>query len=91
MWRRLIQEIRLRHNYTEVWLPCMLSTTFIDGCLLAEVLPRPAQEQHVLPAVRRAAEDESWRVRWSIANKYHELGTALAGARLGGHADIQQP
>jgi serine/threonine-protein phosphatase 2A regulatory subunit A len=55
----------------------------VDNCIaLAQVLPPEGQASRILPAVRRAAEDESWRVRWSIANKFHELGAALSGLCL---------
>lgn len=32
--------------------------------------------------LRRAAADASWRVRWSVATKFFEVGKAIAGAIL---------
>ncbi|CAN0311863.1 unnamed protein product, partial [Laminaria digitata] len=52
----------------------------IDNCsALAQVLPVEDQTKHILPVVLETAKDTSWRVRWSAANKFHELCAALGG------------
>ncbi|CAM9823568.1 unnamed protein product, partial [Scytosiphon promiscuus] len=46
----------------------------VDNCsALARVLPPEGQKEHVLPVVLETTKDKSWRVRWSAANKFHEL------------------
>ncbi|CAM9191834.1 unnamed protein product [Ascophyllum nodosum] len=50
----------------------------VDNCTaLASVLPAEGQTLHVLPVVMDSTKDKSWRVRWSVANKYHELCSSL--------------
>lgn len=56
----------------------------VDNCVaLSALLPGGG---NILPLVVRLAEDHSWRVRWSVANKFVELCDALgpgpSGAEL---------
>eukprot|EP00611_Tribonema_gayanum_P014806 TRINITY_DN262_c1_g2_i1.p1 TRINITY_DN262_c1_g2~~TRINITY_DN262_c1_g2_i1.p1 ORF type:complete len:602 (-),score=254.94 TRINITY_DN262_c1_g2_i1:918-2723(-) len=54
-----------------------------DNCVaLARALPREARVARVIPAVRNTAQDASWRVRWSVASKFHEVGAALSGGEV---------
>jgi serine/threonine-protein phosphatase 2A regulatory subunit A len=49
----------------------------IDCCVeLTGLLPRALSKEHVLPRTLALASDTSWRVRWSVANKF----VALCGA-----------
>jgi serine/threonine-protein phosphatase 2A regulatory subunit A len=49
----------------------------IDSCVdLAGVLPTALSKERVLPRALKLAKDASWRVRWSVANKF----VALCGA-----------
>jgi hypothetical protein len=37
---------------------------------------------HILPAVLAIANDRSWRVRWSLANRLHEVLGAVDAAAI---------
>jgi len=50
----------------------------VDNCLaLAKALPAEQQISQVLPVVFNSTADRSWRVRWSVANKYCDLCEAF--------------
>ena len=50
----------------------------VESCLaLSTVFPEALKSTHVLPVVFNTTSDRSWRVRWSVANKYCELCEVL--------------
>lgn len=56
----------------------------VDGCVaLIRVLPLDLRSSRIMPVVLATAADKSWRVRWSIANKIHDLGSAFTGGVRG--------
>ena len=56
----------------------------IDGCVdLAGVLPTALSKERVLPRALKLAKDASWRVRWSVANKFVALCGAAADSEPG--------
>lgn len=40
---------------------------------IASLLPSSDTEQLVMPTLRQAAEDKSWRVRYMVADKFTEV------------------
>lgn len=40
---------------------------------IAGLLPHDDTEQLIMPTVRQAAEDKSWRVRYMVADKFTEV------------------
>ncbi|CAM9114553.1 unnamed protein product, partial [Ectocarpus fasciculatus] len=50
----------------------------IPMCIsLAEILPLEAKMSQVLPVLLNLANDRSWRVRWALASRVHEVCGAL--------------
>ncbi len=45
------------------------------GVSIATLLPQEDLEALVMPTLRQAAEDKSWRVRYMVADKFSEVGT----------------
>lgn len=45
------------------------------GVSIATLLPQDDLEALVMPTLRQAAEDKSWRVRYMVADKFSEVGT----------------
>ncbi len=43
----------------------------------AKVLDVGENAEHVLPVVRSAVDDRSWRVRFNVAKEYHSLSRSL--------------
>lgn len=41
---------------------------------IAQLLPQEDLEALVMPTLRQAAEDKSWRVRYMVADKFTEVG-----------------
>lgn len=44
---------------------------------IATLLPQEDLETLVMPTLRQAAEDKSWRVRYMVADKFSEVRTAF--------------
>ena len=44
---------------------------------IAQLLPQEDLEALVMPTLRQAAEDKSWRVRYMVADKFTEVGEGL--------------
>ena len=59
--------------------PCCLSQDSVrllavEACVsIASLLPSEDTEQLVMPTLRQAAEDKSWRVRYMVADKFTEV------------------
>lgn len=50
----------------------------VEACVsIASLLPPDDVEQYVMPTLRQAADDKSWRVRYMVADKFTEVGTTL--------------
>ncbi|XP_013394072.1 serine/threonine-protein phosphatase 2A 65 kDa regulatory subunit A alpha isoform-like isoform X3 [Lingula anatina] len=50
----------------------------VEACVsIASLLPHSDTEQLVMPTLRSAAEDKSWRVRYMVADKFTELQHAV--------------
>ncbi|XP_070201288.1 serine/threonine-protein phosphatase 2A 65 kDa regulatory subunit A alpha isoform-like isoform X2 [Littorina saxatilis] len=50
----------------------------VEACVsIASLLPSEDTEQLVMPTLRQAAEDKSWRVRYMVADKFTELQKAV--------------
>ncbi|CAN0276280.1 unnamed protein product [Phaeothamnion confervicola] len=50
----------------------------VDNCVaFSRAVPPPVCAQRVLPVLLETANDRSWRVRWSVANKLHDVCAAL--------------
>ncbi|XP_078093139.1 uncharacterized protein LOC144508703 [Mustelus asterias] len=50
----------------------------VEGCVsIAELLKREEVEKLVMPTLRQAVEDKSWRVRYMVADKFTELQKAI--------------
>lgn len=48
----------------------------VEACVnIAQLLPQEDLEALVMPTLRQAAEDKSWRVRYMVADKFTEVGT----------------
>lgn len=46
----------------------------VEACVsIASLLPSEDTEQLVMPTLRQAAEDKSWRVRYMVADKFTEV------------------
>ena len=46
----------------------------VEACVsIATLLGHEDIEQHVMPTLRQAAEDKSWRVRYMVADKFTEV------------------
>lgn len=47
----------------------------MEACVnIAQLLPQEDLESLVMPTLRQAAEDKSWRVRYMVADKFTEVG-----------------
>lgn len=51
---------------------------------IAQLLPQEDLEALVMPTLRQAAEDKSWRVRYMVADKFTEVCGGWAGPLLRG-------
>ncbi|XP_019624261.1 PREDICTED: serine/threonine-protein phosphatase 2A 65 kDa regulatory subunit A alpha isoform-like isoform X3 [Branchiostoma belcheri] len=50
----------------------------VEACVsIASILPREDLESLVMPTLKNAAEDKSWRVRYMVADKFTELQVAV--------------
>uniref|UniRef100_A0A8C9W4U4 Protein phosphatase 2 scaffold subunit Abeta n=1 Tax=Scleropages formosus TaxID=113540 RepID=A0A8C9W4U4_SCLFO len=50
----------------------------VEACVsIATLLPQPDVEALVMPTLRQATEDKSWRVRYMVADKFSELQKAV--------------
>lgn len=50
----------------------------VEACVsIATLLPQEDLETLVMPTLRQAAEDKSWRVRYMVADKFSEVSSAL--------------
>lgn len=48
----------------------------VEACVsIATLLPQEDLEGLVMPTLRQAAEDKSWRVRYMVADKFSEVGS----------------
>lgn len=48
----------------------------VEACVnIAQLLPQEDLESLVMPTLRQAAEDKSWRVRYMVADKFTEVST----------------
>ncbi len=46
----------------------------VEACaMIASLLPQEDVETLVMPTLRKAAEDKSWRVRYMVADKFTEV------------------
>lgn len=56
----------------------------VEACVnIAQLLPQEDLEALVMPTLRQAAEDKSWRVRYMVADKFTEVGgPGCSGALL---------
>lgn len=46
----------------------------VEACVsIAQLLPQEDLESLVMPTLRQAAEDKSWRVRYMVADKFSEV------------------
>lgn len=56
----------------------------VEACVnIAQLLPQEDLEALVMPTLRQAAEDKSWRVRYMVADKFTEVGDVLPMSRVG--------
>lgn len=65
----------------------------VEACVnIAQLLLQEDLESLVMPTLRQAAEDKSWRVRYMVADKFTEVSTAACvpamHGDLGGAASI---
>lgn len=50
----------------------------VEACVsIATLLPQEDLETLVMPTLRQAAEDKSWRVRYMVADKFSEVNQRL--------------
>ena len=64
----------------------------IDACVdFAAVLSSAGSKAHVLPLSLKLAEDTSWRVRWSVANKFVALCDAVGDEAANAAVSDAQP
>ena len=64
----------------------------IDACVdFAAVLSTAGSKAHVLPLSLKLAEDTSWRVRWSVANKFVALCDAVGDEAANAEVSEAQP
>lgn len=48
----------------------------VEACVsIATLLPQEDLETLVMPTLRQAAEDKSWRVRYMVADKFSEVSS----------------
>jgi len=46
----------------------------IDNCIvLSSLFPLHQTQQHILPEIGTLVKDKAWRVRWSVASRFHEF------------------
>lgn len=55
---------------------------------IAQLLPQEDLEALVMPTLRQAAEDKSWRVRYMVADKFTEVGNGPTYGR--GHTEDRE-
>lgn len=61
----------------------------VEACVnIAQLLPQEDLEALVMPTLRQAAEDKSWRVRYMVADKFTEVGVWGSGA-CGGETEAR--
>jgi len=54
-----------------------------ENCIaFANELPKEARMMRIAPELFNVASDQSWRVRWSVANRFCEAAVALSGGDL---------
>lgn len=59
---------------------------------IAQLLPQEDLEALVMPTLRQAAEDKSWRVRYMVADKFTEVSEGKGqGCRSGRGAEPRLP
>ena len=59
----------------------------VEACVnIAQLLPQEDLEALVMPTLRQAAEDKSWRVRYMVADKFTEVQEGPVGSvsQMGG-------
>lgn len=57
----------------------------VEACVsIATLLPQEDLETLVMPTLRQAAEDKSWRVRYMVADKFSEVREAPRTSVRGG-------
>ena len=50
----------------------------VDACAaIASILPNDDVETLVMPTLREAVNDKSWRVRYMVADKFIEVATSV--------------
>lgn len=55
----------------------------VEACVsIATLLPQEDLESLVMPTLRQAAEDKSWRVRYMVADKFSEVSRKVIRHRL---------
>lgn len=53
----------------------------VEACVsIATLLPQEDLETLVMPTLRQAAEDKSWRVRYMVADKFSEVSRCMSPA-----------
>lgn len=53
----------------------------VEACVnIAQLLPQEDLEALVMPTLRQAAEDKSWRVRYMVADKFTEVREGAVGS-----------
>ena len=50
---------------------------------IAQLLPQEDLEALVMPTLRQAAEDKSWRVRYMVADKFTEVRGTVDVSQMG--------
>lgn len=56
----------------------------VEACVnIAQLLPQEDLEALVMPTLRQAAEDKSWRVRYMVADKFTEVPEGTLPASQG--------
>ncbi|NXF56241.1 2AAA phosphatase, partial [Oceanites oceanicus] len=64
---------------SDVWVPLRVTQDSVrllavEACVsIAQLLPQEELEGLVMPTLRQAAEDKSWRVRYMVADKFTEV------------------
>lgn len=55
----------------------------MEACVsIATLLPQEDLETLVMPTLRQAAEDKSWRVRYMVADKFSEVCCTRVACKL---------
>lgn len=72
----------LMKNHRELCLKMFLQDSVrllaVEACVsIAQLLPQEDLEALVMPTLRQAVEDKSWRVRYMVADKFSEVCTVL--------------